>query len=112
MNIRIMSEEKTAWWGGVFVIGFFLSLGLEFVGASWAGPVSSPSGDNIGAPVTTGTASQVKNPTNIIGGGGLTVGGTTIVTGWSTVSGFKMNSGAGDGKVMTYNAALGMGVWR
>lgn len=53
--------KKSVYWVGVVVIGAILGVSLQFTSAAWINPPASPPNSNVGAPITTGSASQTKS---------------------------------------------------
>jgi hypothetical protein len=67
VQFKNMKLKKITYWSSVITIGVILGITLQFTKA-WSEPNSLPPNSNIGAPITTGTATQLKNGTLGING--------------------------------------------
>jgi hypothetical protein len=59
MNAKKVSQ-KAAYWLGVMAIGLMIGLTVKMAQA-WVGPPTSPPGGNVGAPINTSAAAQIKS---------------------------------------------------
>jgi hypothetical protein len=76
--------KKIAYWLSIIIVGIILGLTLQFTKA-WTEPTSAPPNANVNGPITTGTATQLKN-------GALGVG--SLIHGYSSAV-FDGNVGIG-----------------
>ena len=80
-------KKQISYWSGVVAIGIVLGFSIQFVKA-WTEPTAPAPGGNLGAPINTGTLTQLKNgQLGSVGGGSWALG--SVKVGNSTLNSYN-----------------------
>lgn len=74
----------------LILAGFIFAAGLQYVSAAWTNPTAHPPGDNVAAPVNTGTVDQIKD--GALGVNTLAVFGESMFQGTLDMQDFRIVS--------------------
>ena len=59
--MKNQNVKKLSYWAGVITLGLVVGISLQMVRANWTQPTTQAPNGNIGAPINTGSGTQVKN---------------------------------------------------